>query len=159
MHIFCCVYLFSRNMIFVHIWRVFIFANVVQKKISCVFSFPKSTKIREICKNMYTLKVVCLGYVWYCRLSIPIKGYTGVWTSSKKIELPLIGKAPPPKKMKFFWPPPYRITPPPLFPLKWKFSGLPLISAILQNSDLCKGLSVQVSSDPRKNNVTYGCII
>ena len=76
-----CLFIFAKYD-FLHIWRVFIFANVVQKKISCVFSFPKSTKIREICKNMYTLKVVCLGYVWYCHLSIPVKGYRGVWTSS-----------------------------------------------------------------------------
>ena len=126
MHIFCCVYLFSRNMIFVHIWRVFIFANVVQKKISCVFSFPKSTKIREICKNMYTLKVVCLGYVWYCRLSIPIKGYSGVWTSSKKIELPLIGKAPPQRKWNFSAPPLIEYPPPPPLPLKMKIFWPPL---------------------------------
>ena len=52
------VYLFSRNIIVVHVWRVFIFANAVQKKISRVFKFAKSTKIREICENMYsTLKV------------------------------------------------------------------------------------------------------
>ena len=47
---------------FLHIWRVFIFANVVQKKISRVFNFAKSTKIREIRENLYTGKLVRLKY-------------------------------------------------------------------------------------------------
>ena len=59
-HIFF-VYLFSWNMNFVHIWRVFIFANAVWKKISRVFNFAKSTRIYEILENMYTLKLVRLS--------------------------------------------------------------------------------------------------
>ena len=42
---------------FVHVWRVYIFGNVAWKKISRVFNFAKSTKIRKIRKNMYTWKL------------------------------------------------------------------------------------------------------
>ena len=45
---------------FVHISRVLIFANGTQKKISRVFNFAKSTKIREIRENLYARKLVRL---------------------------------------------------------------------------------------------------
>ena len=47
---------------FVHISCVLIFANGTQKKISRVFNFAKSTKIREIRENLYTRKLVRLRY-------------------------------------------------------------------------------------------------
>ena len=49
---------------FVHISRVLIFANGTQKKISRVFNFAKSTKIREIRENLYTRKLVHLIKVY-----------------------------------------------------------------------------------------------
>ena len=44
---FFYVYLFSWNMNFVNIWPVFIFPNIVKKKISSVFNFAKSTKFAK----------------------------------------------------------------------------------------------------------------
>ena len=44
---FFYVHLFSWSMNFVHIWPVFIFPNIVKKKISSVFNFAKLTKFAK----------------------------------------------------------------------------------------------------------------
>lgn len=54
---FFSVYLFLRNMNFVHIWRVFVFVNAVSRKFCVYLILQRMSKIR----NMYTWKLVLLS--------------------------------------------------------------------------------------------------
>ena len=57
---FFSVYLFLRNMNFVHIWRVFVFVNAISRKFCVYLILQRMSKIRKI-RDMYTWKLVLLS--------------------------------------------------------------------------------------------------
>ena len=61
MHIFFRVFIVAKYEFCTYLTCIY-FRECRLKEISRVFSFAKSTKIRGIRENMYTLKLLCLGY-------------------------------------------------------------------------------------------------